>query len=105
MKEMDSAHVSTWLHCLTSLLDLDYALGPKEHHQLPEWLDLPPSYGGIGLKSLTRSANEEYVGSFAGIASSLVEFCKKTTHIYWHRGSSRGTGGHYRHVGGGPPFV
>jgi hypothetical protein len=32
MKEMDSAHVSTWLHCLTSSPDLDCALGHEEHH-------------------------------------------------------------------------
>ena len=74
MKEMDSAHVSTWLHCLTSSPDLNYAMGPEEHHQLSEWLDLPPSYRGIGLNSLARSADEEFVGSFACIASSLIEF-------------------------------
>jgi len=32
MKEMDSAHLSTWLHCPTSSPDLDYALGIEEHH-------------------------------------------------------------------------
>ena len=42
MKEMNSAHVSTWLHCLTSSPDLDYALEPEVHHQLTDWLDLPP---------------------------------------------------------------
>ena len=70
MKEMAFAQVSTWLHCLTSSPDLDYALGPEEHHQLTGWLELPPSYGAIGPNSLARSADEEYVGSFAGIASS-----------------------------------
>ena len=44
VKEMDSAHVSTRLQCLTSSPDMDYALGHEEHHQLIEWLDLPPSY-------------------------------------------------------------
>jgi hypothetical protein len=72
MKEMDSAHVSTWLHCLTASTDLDYALDPDEHRQLTDWLDLRPSYGGIGLNSLTHSADEEFVGSFAGIAFSLI---------------------------------
>jgi len=78
MKEMDSAHLSTWLHCLTSSPDLDYALETEEHHQLTDWLDLSPSYGGIELNSLARSADEKFVGSFAGIASSLIEFCRKT---------------------------
>ncbi len=77
MKEMDSAHLSAWLHCLTSSPDLDYALGPNEHHELAEWLDLHPSYGGMGLNSLARSVDEEFVGSFAGIASSLIEFYRK----------------------------
>ena len=45
---------------------------------ISDWLDLPPSYGGIGLNSLARSADEELVGSFAGIASSLIEFGRKT---------------------------
>ena len=36
MKEMNSAHISTWLHCPTSSPDLDYALGPDEHHQLTD---------------------------------------------------------------------
>jgi len=43
-----------------------------------DWLDLPPSYGGIGLNSLASSADEDFLGSFAGIASSLIEFCRKT---------------------------
>ncbi len=33
---------------------------------------------GAELKSLTRSADEEFIGSFAGIASSLIAFCRKT---------------------------
>jgi hypothetical protein len=59
MKEMDSVHVSTWLHYLTVSPDLDYALGLEEHHQLTDWLDLPPSYGGwdstLLLAPLTRN--------------------------------------------------
>jgi hypothetical protein len=53
-------------------------LEPEVHHQLTDWLDLPPSYGGSGLISLARSADEELVGSFAGIVSSLNKFCRKT---------------------------
>ena len=45
---------------------------------LATWLDLPPSYGGMGLNSLTRSADEDFLGSFAVIAASLISFCRKT---------------------------
>jgi hypothetical protein len=45
---------------------------------LATWLDLPPSYGGMGMTSLTRSADEEFLGSFASIAASLISFCRKT---------------------------
>ena len=36
------------------------------------------SWGGAELKSLTRSADEEFIGAFATIASSLISFCRKT---------------------------
>ncbi len=78
MTEMDMAHVSTWLHCLTASPDLEHALGPTEWDTLNEWLDLPPSYGGSCLTSLDHSADEELLGSFAGIAASLIAFCRKT---------------------------
>jgi hypothetical protein len=41
-------------------------------------LDLPPSYGGAGLNSLCRSADEVLLGSFVVIATSLISFCQKT---------------------------
>jgi len=78
MKDMDSAHLSTWLHCLTSSSVLEQALDPIDKEILTEWLDLPYSYGGAELKSLSRSADEEFIGSFAAIASSLISFCRKT---------------------------
>jgi len=45
---------------------------------LATWLDLPPSYGGMGLNSLARSADEEFLGSVAAIVASLISFCRKT---------------------------
>jgi hypothetical protein len=78
MLDMDDAHVSTWLHCLTSSPDLNDALSSGEREQLAAWLDLPPSYGGCNFKSLYRSANEEFLGSFAAIAAFLIAFCRKT---------------------------
>ena len=50
--EMDEAHLSAWLHYLTTLEDLEHALGPKGMSQLSDLVDLPPSYGGAGLQSL-----------------------------------------------------
>ena len=32
---------------------------------LTDMLDLPPSFGGAGLHSLERAADEEFLGSFA----------------------------------------
>ncbi len=53
-------------------------IGPAALDHLTSLLDLPPSYGGIGLQSLEHSAGEELSGSFAGIAASLVSFCRNT---------------------------
>jgi hypothetical protein len=77
MQDMDPVHVSTWLQCLSSSPDLEHSLDPNELDGLIDWLDLPPSYGGSGLLSLSRSADEELLGSFAGIAASLISFCRK----------------------------
>jgi len=72
---MDDAHVvSTWLHSLTASTDLESALGPHARDQLSGLLDLPPAFRGIGLQSLERSADEELLGSFASISSSLISF-------------------------------
>ena len=79
MQEMDSANVATWLHCLTSsLYVMESAMDPTSKDILTNLLDLPPSYGGAGLNSLSRSVDEEFLGSFAAIAASLIPFCRKT---------------------------
>jgi len=49
MQEMDSAHIATWLHCLTSSSTMEQALDPKDMDILTDWLDLPYSYGGAEL--------------------------------------------------------
>ena len=75
MKEMDSANVGTWLHCLTSSTVLEIATDDSNNMDiLTDWLDLPPSYGGAGLNSLCRSVDEELLGSFAAITASLISF-------------------------------
>ena len=78
MQEMDTAHVSTWLHCLTASTDLENALDFPSRESLTGLLDLPPSYGGIGLQSLERAADEEFMGSFASISAALISFCRRT---------------------------
>jgi len=56
---------------------LEYALGPLAVDQLSEVLDLPYLFGGAGLHSLERSADEELIGSFATITASVVAFYTK----------------------------
>jgi hypothetical protein len=41
-------------------------------------MDLPPTFGGAGTHSLSNSADEEFLGFFAAIASALISFCRKT---------------------------
>jgi len=78
MLEMDDAHVSTWLHCLTASTYLEQAIGPQAREQLTGLTDLPLAFGGIGLQSMERSTDEEFLGSFAGISASLISFCRST---------------------------
>jgi hypothetical protein len=79
MAEMDGAHHSAWFHCLTASGDLENDLGMERKTSLSELLDLPASYGGAaGLQSLDLAPDEEFMGSFAGIAAALISFCKKT---------------------------
>jgi hypothetical protein len=78
MREMDGAHVSTPLHCLTASTDLENAIGPLARDHLASLIKLPPAFGGIGMQSLERSADEDLLGSFAGISASLILFCRST---------------------------
>ena len=78
MTEMDGARLSAWLHCPKVSEDLETGLGPEERGNLSELLDLPASYGGAGLQSLEASADDEFLGSFAGIATTLISFCRNT---------------------------
>ncbi len=66
------------MHYLKTSEDIEHALGPERREHLSELLDLPASYGGAELHSLEASADDEFPGSFAGIAASLISFCKKT---------------------------
>jgi hypothetical protein len=77
MKKMDGPHLSTLLHCLTASEDMEHFLGTAGRSHLSNLLNLPATYGGAGLQSLEDSANEEFMGSFAGITASLISFYKK----------------------------
>jgi hypothetical protein len=78
MREIYFAHLATWLHCLSASPNLENAMDPTSKDLLIDWLDLPPSYGGTGLNSLSRSADEDFLGSFTAIAASLISFCRKS---------------------------
>ena len=75
--------MSTWLHCLSASTDLEHAIGPRARDQLAGLIDLPPSFGDIGMQLLERSEDEELLGSFAGISASLISFCRsRELHVY-----------------------
>jgi len=78
MAEMDGAHLSAWLHCLTASGDLENDLGTEKKVGLSDLLDLSASYGGAGLESLALAADKEFMGSFVGIAAALISFYKVT---------------------------
>jgi hypothetical protein len=77
MREMDGAHLSAWLHYLTSSSDLEHALGAQRRDQIASQLHLLAAYGGAGLQSLESSADEEISGSIAAISASLIAFLLK----------------------------
>ena len=75
---MDGAHLSAWLHCLAASDDLEKDIGAESREGLSVLLDLPASYGGAGLQSLALAADEEFMGSFAGIVAALITFWRNT---------------------------
>jgi len=55
---------------------VDAALPAPERAHLAASLDLPPQFGGVGLQSLIRAADEELLGSWAAVTADLITFCK-----------------------------
>jgi hypothetical protein len=53
-------------------------MGPGEKDRLTDWLNFLPTYGGTVLYSLLRSTDEDFLGSIAAIAASLIAFYRKT---------------------------
>jgi hypothetical protein len=78
MRDMNRAHLSAWLHCLTASEVLEHDLGTEGRSQLSDLLDLPSSYRRAGIQSLEDFADEEFLGSYTAIAAALTSFCKKT---------------------------
>jgi hypothetical protein len=73
MQTVDDAHLSTWITCVGAG-QLDSALPEAELENLAASLDLPSQFGGVGLQSLMRAADEELLGSWASITSDLITF-------------------------------
>ena len=61
MADMDGAHLSAWLHCLTASDDMENDLSAESRKGLSALLDLPASYGGAGLQSLALAADEKFI--------------------------------------------
>ncbi len=49
MADMDGAHLSAWLQCVTASDDLENDLSAESKESLSALLDMPASYGGAGL--------------------------------------------------------
>ncbi len=75
MQSADDAHLSSWLECVGAK-QLHEALPIAEKDLLAASLDLPPQFGGVGLQSLMRAADEELLGSWASITADLITFCR-----------------------------
>ena len=74
MKTMDKDRLSCWLQCLTTSRVMESALEPRVLDQLADRLELPLAFGGAGVHSLVNSADDEFMVTFAAIASALVFF-------------------------------
>jgi len=76
MNTMEEDHLSCWSQYLSASRALESALEPRVLDQLADRLKLPHAFSGAGVHSPVHSANEEFMGSFAVIATALVSFCK-----------------------------
>jgi hypothetical protein len=74
MKSIDEDHLSCWMQCLSASRDLETTLELRVLDQLSDRLNLPPTFGGAGVQSLVNSADDEFLGTSAAIASALVSF-------------------------------
>ena len=56
--------------------NFDDVLPALERAHLAESLDLPPHFGGVGLQSLIRAADEELLGSWVIVTADLITLCR-----------------------------
>jgi hypothetical protein len=73
MEEVDREHLLTWMDCV-SASSLHDDMSTNERQQLSSSLDPPPQFGGAGLQSLVRAADEELLGSWASVTADLIAF-------------------------------
>ena len=71
----DEAHLTTWIECNGASTPIT-TLSVSESAHLAASLDLPPQFGGVGLHSLIRVADEELLGSWASTKADLIAFCR-----------------------------
>ena len=82
MKEVDKKHMETWMECVGAL-SLHNDMTDKERQHLADSVDLPPQFGGVGLQSLIRAADEEMIGSWASITADLITYFRaKSLPVY-----------------------
>ena len=64
-------HLLTWMDCIgaSSLHD---DMNTNERQRLSSSLDLPLEFGGVGLQSLVRAADDELLGSWASVTTNLI---------------------------------
>jgi hypothetical protein len=75
MKAVEDAHLTTWMKCVGAET-LDATLPPIERAHLAALIDLPLQFGGVGLQSIIRAADEELLRSWSSITSDLIIFCR-----------------------------
>ena len=73
MQSADDALLSTWLDCVGAE-QLRDALSTAENNYLAASLELPPQFGGVGMQSLMRIADEELLWPWASIIAELITF-------------------------------
>jgi hypothetical protein len=75
MTTVDEAHLSTWLDCTgASTLGLDVT--PQKCNHLSASLDQNLQFGGIGMQSLIKAADEELLGACVLVSANLIVFLR-----------------------------
>ena len=73
---VDSVHRDAWLSIHGATHDINDSFTDADRLVLSASLDLPPQYGGEDLQSLSLSADEEHLGSWAANLAEIVRFLR-----------------------------